>query len=97
MRESFNREQMAVNREQMAVFIYETLFSRPEQQRLQDFLEISDRPDFVKVRSNVAKKKLSLGEEVLCECAQHFKVTYQAIEKDFPETRTHWSGWKYLS
>ncbi|MBC6407848.1 MAG: hypothetical protein GDA40_06865 [Rhodobacteraceae bacterium] len=82
--------------EQREFVLFEEMIRGVKLQELSDFLGVSYRPDAIGAPVNAQKRSVVLDEEVLQECAQLCRPTYEAIAKMFPQTETLWSGWKCL-
>ena len=86
----------AYPQEQRMFVLFEEMVKGVKLRELSDFLGVSYRPETIATPVNPQKRNLKLNEEVLQECAQLYRPTYEAIAKIFPQTEELWSGWKYL-
>ncbi|MBC6407851.1 MAG: hypothetical protein GDA40_06880 [Rhodobacteraceae bacterium] len=81
--------------EQRMFALFEEMIKGVKLRELSDFLGVSYRPEAITTSPN-PRVAFDLDEEVLQECAQLYRPTYEAMAKMFPQTETLWSGWKYL-
>jgi len=82
--------------EQRMFVLFEEMIKGVKLKELSDFLGVSYRPDAIGAPVSPRESNLELDEEVLQECAQLYRPTYEAMAKMFPQTETLWPGWKYL-